>query len=103
MNTSYLNGPFHEVFKRFRPDDFSYLVAGWNQRLPGEMNGLRFLYFYILYLWSNPDGPVFMVKLWVLILDLLFGRLYSFNRNPICRSSNHSSLLSKKQNIGWFL
>ena len=100
MNPSYLNGPWNENMKRFRKTDF---VTGENGAPEGIINGLRFCCSFIRYLWSNPDGPVFMVKLWMLILDGLFGRFYSFNRNPICRSSNHSSLLSKKQNIGWFL
>merc|ERR1712227_261088 len=102
MNSSYLNGPHHRVFKQFRPNDF---VRNGDQNWPPResINGLRFGYFFIRYLWSNPDGPVFMVKLWILILDALFGRFYSFNRNPICRSPNHSSLLSKQQNIVLFL
>ena len=94
----------YEWFKRFRPakikpfNDFHYF-----SRPPvGIINGLRFIYFYIRYQWLNPDGPVFMVKLWMRILDHLCGRLYSFNQNPICRSPNHSSVLSTKQNIGRF-
>lgn len=110
MNPSLLNGPTHEWFKRFRPRKI--IINGVHYRGPREgiMNGLRSIYFYIRYLhlylcyhWSNPDGPGFMAKLWMLISDHLFGRLYSFNQNTICRSPNHSSVLSKKQNIGWFL
>ena len=47
----------------------------------GIINRLRFIYFYIRYQWSIPDGPVFMVKLWMWILDHLCGRLYSVNQN----------------------
>merc|ERR1712203_792211 len=69
----------------------------------GIINGLSFIYFYIRKQWLNPDGPVLMVKLLMRILDHLCGRLYSFNQNPICRSPNHSSVLSTKQNIVLFL
>ena len=105
MNPSYLNGQLHDMYKPFRPNDFSHLSTGENQFKPWKWidKGLRLLYIYIRYLWSNPDGPVFMVKLWMLILDRGFGRMYSFNRNPIRRSPNQSSLLSEKQNIGRFL
>ena len=71
MNPSYLNGPHHDVFKRFRPNDF---VRNGNQQWPptgiaGGFIVLRFGYFYIRYLWSNSDGPVFMVKFLMMILD----------------------------------
>ena len=102
MNQSYLNGPFQELNKRF--PILVKIIA--EKRYPSSLhqgiNYLRFAYCYIRYLWSKSDGPVFMFKLWMLILDRLFGNLYPFNRNPICRSPNHSSVLSKKQNIGWF-
>ena len=96
MNPSYLNGPLHEYLKRFKT---------W----PEEDNDVRFCYgllekfCYIRYLWTNPDGPVFIVKLWFAFMDVIFAKLYSFNQNPIRRNPNHSSVLSKKQNLGWFL
>ena len=103
MNPSYLNGPLHEVAKRFRPTrEIIIKLVQW-EHFPSLSEGiliLRFVYCYIHYLWSKPDGPRFMVNLWMLILDRLFGRLYSLNQNPICRSPNHSSVLSKNQNIG---
>ena len=72
----------------------------------GRMNYLCyniFNYFrYVRYLWSTPDGPVFILKLLIATLDKWLGRLYPLNQNPICQSTNHSSVLSKKQNIGWF-
>ena len=94
----------YEWFQRFRPAKIKqYNGSQYFSRPPvGIINRLRFIYFYIRYQWSNPDGPVFMVKLWMWILDHLCGALYSSDRNPICRSPNHSSLLSTKQNIGWF-
>ena len=105
MNPSYLNGPLHEVAKRFRPTrEIIIKLVQW-EHFPSLSEGiliLRFVYCYIHYLWSKPDGPRFMVNLWMLILDRLFGSLYSFNQNAICRSPTHSSVLSKKQNIGWF-
>ena len=101
MNQSYLNGPLHELAKQFRPK--KKLLLKFIHRNIYAIYMLRYIYCYIRYLWSIPDGPVFVVKLWMLILDRLFGRLYSLNQNPICRSPNHSSVLSKNQNIGQFL
>ena len=98
MNQSYLNGPLHELAKRFRPK--RELLLKFVHRNIYAIYMLRYIYCYIRYLWSIPDGPVFMVKLWMLILDRLFVRLYSLNQDPICRSPNHSSVLSKNQNIG---
>ena len=110
MNQSYLNGPLHEVVKRFRPTREFINTIKKGEHYPSLSEGINFLRdIYNLcrsisiHLWSIPDGPVFIVKVWMLILDRLFGRLYSFNQNPICRSQNHSSILSKKQNIGWFI
>ena len=102
MNQSYLNGPFQELNKRFRISVKIITEKRYLSSLYQGINYLRFAYCYICYLWSKSDGPLFMFKLWMLILDRLFRRLYSFNQNPICRSPNHSSVLSKKQNIGWF-
>ena len=99
MNQSYLNGPLHELAKRLRRT--TKLRDGNSNYWIIQL--LSFTYHYIRYQWSNPDGPVFMLKLWILILDLFFKRLYPLNQNLICRSPNHSSVLSKKQNIGWFL
>ena len=112
MNQSYLNGQFHEFIKRFRRTEESTSDQEGTHFLRSTLytflriynychNG--FFVIYIRYLWSQPDGPDFIVKLLMLFLDAWFQRLYSFNRNPICRSNNHSSVLSKKQNIGWFL
>ena len=104
MNPSYLNGPLHESAKQFRMKELkAKILNGDHPSLSEGINILRWAYFLIRYQWTNPDGPVFIVKLWMLIMDGVFGRLYSFNQDPICRSSNHSSVLSKKQNIGWLL
>ena len=112
MNQSYLNGPLHELSKRFHPFKaitnklFSgdhYLRLGEGVQLLGAVNWVQFISGAIHHLWSTPNGPVFIVKLWIVFMDILFGKLYSFNQNPICRNPNHSSVLSKKQNLGWFL
>ena len=106
MNPAYLNGPYHELAKRFRPAREMIINFLQWERSPSLREGIQFLraiYCGIRYQWSIPDGPVFMVKVWMVILDIFFGRLYSFNQNPICRSPNRSSVLSKKQNIGWCL
>ena len=94
----------YEWFKRFRPAKIKpFNGCHYFARPPvGIINRLRFIYFYIRYQWSIPDGPVFFVKLWIWILDHLCGRFYSSSQNPICRSPNHSSVLSRKQNIGCF-
>ena len=98
MNQAYFNGPYHEWEKRFKKDA---------EEIPGVIHWLCYIilfhFCFIRYLWSIPDGPVFIVKLWILIMDVFYAGFYSFNKNPICRSQNHSSVLSKKQNIGWFL
>ena len=93
----------YEWFKRFRPAKIKpFNGCHYFTRPPvGIINRLRFIYFHIRYEWSIPDGPVFIVKLWIWILDHLCGRFYSSSQNPICRSPNHSSVLSRKQNIGW--
>lgn len=110
MNQSYLNGPIHELSKRFRfrfwikeltikpfSRDYLFLLEVIQRGfiLP-VLGGIHLLL-------SIPDGPVFIVKLWFIFIDVIFGKLYSFNQNPICRNPNHSSVLSKKQNLGWFL
>ena len=112
MNQSYLNGPFHEWSKRIHPykelgkklfsgDQKPSLLEGI--QLLGGVNWVQIILGGIHHFWSIPDGPVFMVKVSMLMLDRFFERGYSFNQNPICRSPNHSSVLSKKQNLGWFL
>ena len=115
MNPSSWNGPVDEWNKRFRPPKIKFNELNywgppvrkfnelnyWGPPV-GIINGLRWLYCFIRYQWSNSNGPVFIVKLWMLIADHFFGRIYSFNQNSICRNSNHSSVLSRKQNIGWF-
>ena len=68
MNPSYLNGPIHQLAKRFRPT-IELLNEDHYPSLPEVIQLLRFIYCYIRYLWSNSDGPVFMVKLWMLIMD----------------------------------
>ena len=112
MNQSYLNGPLHELIKRFHPIKelvkllFSgdpYPTLREQIQLLGGVNWVQFILSAIHYHWSTPDGPVFIVKLWFVFMDIIFGKLYSFHRNPICRNPNHSSVLSKKQNLGWFL
>ena len=105
MNPSYLNGPVHELAKRLRPTkEMIIKLVQWDH-FPSLREGiliLRGVYWAIRYYWSTRGGPVFIVKLWLWILDIFFRRLYSFNQNPIYRSSNHPSALSEKQNIGWF-
>ena len=67
-----------EWFKRFRPakvKPFNNACHYFARPPVGIINRLRFIYFYIRYQWSIPDGPVFMVKLWMWILDHLCGRL----------------------------
>ena len=106
MNQSYLNGPLHEMFKRLKTTkEILTKLLQWDH-IPSLRDGilvLRFVYYAIGYHWSTPDGPVSIVKVWMLFMDIFFGRLYPLNQNPICRSANHSSILSKKQYIGWFL
>ena len=106
MNPSYVNGPRHELAKKSRlaREIIVKLMKGDHYPSLSEgVNFLRYIYCYMRYLWSIPDGPVFIVKLSMLMLDRFFERGYSFNQNPICRRPNNSSVLSKKQNIGWFL
>ena len=76
---------------------------GYFTRAPnGIINALRFLYFYCCYQWAKPDGPNFLRKIGIRILDHLFGQFYRVNKNQIRRTSNSSSILSKKQNIEGF-
>ena len=106
MNPSYLNGPLHELSKRFKPTRELMVKLIRRDHYPSLYEGLQLLggvYWVIHYCWSTRDGPVFIVKLWMLFSDVVFGKLYSFNQNPIWRNPNHSSVLSKKQNLGWFL
>ena len=97
MNESYLNGSFHEWVKRLREVRIQKNEGNWHKLCFWILAKFG----YIRYLWSISDGPVFIVKLLMAVLDDYFDRFYSFNQNPVCRSY-HSSVLSKKQNIGWF-
>ena len=98
MNPSYFNGPFHEWVKRFEKDATEVSgVINW------LCYGILMHFCYICFLWSIPDGPVFIVKLLIAFLDKYLPSFYCLNQNPICRSQNHSTILSKKQNIEWFL
>ena len=102
MNESYLNGSFHEWVKRLREVRIQKNERNWHKLC----FWISVRYRYLRYVCSTPDGPLFIVKLLIAVLDYLWyygGRFYLFNQNPICRSSNHSSVLSKKQNIGWVL
>ena len=108
MNKSYLNGPYHEIIRQLhrpmhRAKDMTYKLLQWDH-FPSLREGILILraviYWAIRYYWSAPDGPVFIVKLWIWFLDIVFERFYSLNQSRICRTLNHSSILSKKQNMG---
>ena len=72
-------------------------------RVPnGIINALRLVYFFIYHKWSKSDGPRFPIKIFIVIMDGVFGQFYRLNKNPIHRSSKSSSILSNKQNIGGF-
>ena len=73
MNPSYLNGPVHELAKRLRPTkEMIIKLVQWDH-FPSLREGiliLRGVYWAIRYYWSTRGGPVFIVKLWLWILDI---------------------------------
>ena len=105
MKPSYLIGPRHELSKRIRLTRELIVKIMKGDHYPRLSDGIHFfsfIYSYFRYLWSIPDGPVLMVKIWMLFLDRCCERFFFFNQNPIRRDTNHAPILSKKQNIGWF-
>ena len=91
MKPSYVNGPRHELAKQSRLAREIIVKLMKGDHYPSLSEGVNFLRYIYCYMLS------------MLMLDRFFERGYSFNQNPICRSPNNSSVLSKKQNIGWFL
>ena len=89
----------NEWFQRFRPakiKPFNGQFYYFSRAPVGIINALRFVYFYLYYQWSNPHGPVFVVKLSMRLLDHFCDRLCTHNQKPICRKTFSPFILSKK-------